>query len=677
MNGEGSSGAYPELLDDFYAESDELLGNVRAQLTAVENATAMRTKDAAALEALFRSIHSFKGISAMVGFRAAEQLAHATEGFLRHLTRGTVTLTSHGMELLFTATRRLEQMVTAHRLRQQIPGAAELMQELGPFGAAEIASEPPDTPPYQPPPRLDLARQLELLLQRGLAPWRCTFLPAPELDRRGIRVSLVRERLAAIGEIVSATPVVRPGGLIAFEFLVGLPAPPADPAEWERDGIFLHPVDSGSTDDVAALAGGATDGPVEGSGSPGLFIAPSHIVRVDLTRLDELMRITGEMVVHRSRLEERINHTAGDTTTLKEATAALTRSLRQLRAALMRVRLVPLAEILTRMPFVVRDLAQETGRQVRLVLEGQQTEIDKYLVERLKEPLLHLVRNAVSHGVEPAPEREAAGKPREGTLLLRARAAGDFVDIEIHDDGRGIDATEIAARASALGMAVPQELDDAAVLELLCAPGFSTRMAADRVAGRGVGMAVVRNAVRELGGRLRMTTKPGEGTQFTLRLPLTLSITESIIVSAGEQTCAVPQGSVDEIVQVAPEDIRRIKQTEVVPYKDGMLPLLRLNLLFGLEAPSRPRLSILVLSSERGSTGLVVDRVHTQREIVVSPLQDPLVQVPGVVGATDLGDGRPVLIIDPAAITSGVVRPRAATGTAGRKRPPQSAPAGP
>ncbi|MES2692115.1 MAG: chemotaxis protein CheW, partial [Verrucomicrobiota bacterium] len=294
------------------------------------------------------------------------------------------------------------------------------------------------------------------------------------------------------------------------------------------------------------------------------------------------------------------------------------------------------------------------------VLEGEETEIDKYLVERLKEPLLHLVRNAVSHGIEPPAERVAAGKPADATLTLRAFSSGQNVIIEIRDDGRGIDSQKIAARAAKLGLAVPDSPTEADILAILCQPGFSTRDEADLAAGRGVGMSVVHTTLRELGGLLSFESTVGAGTQFRLRLPLTLSIADTLIVSAGSQTCAVPQSFVEQVLQFEEAEVRTVKQVEVIPYRDGVLPLIRLGKVLGVSSQTRVRIPVLVIATERGSTGLVVDRIHAQREVVVRPMSDPLLQVRGISGATELGDGRPVLILDPTTLTGGAVRPHGA-----------------
>jgi len=386
------------------------------------------------------------------------------------------------------------------------------------------------------------------------------------------------------------------------------------------------------------------------------------MVRVDLNRLDELMRIAGEMVIHRSRLDaqlERLGASAGrpDLRGVQEVSGGLGRSLRELREAIMRVRMVRVAEIFARMPFVVRDLSRQTGKKVRLQLEGQDTAIDKYLIEKLKDPLLHLVRNAFSHGVESPEERATASKPEEATLGLKAAASGDSVVLQVRDDGRGINPMAIAQRARKLGLEVPEVLDNQSILDLLCAPGFSTREDADHVAGRGVGMAVVWGAIRELGGTLALESEEGRGTQFTLRLPLTLAIAETLIVSAAGQTCAVPQTFVTEVLHIQEAQLQIVNGIEAIAYRTGVLPIIRLAKLFQLRRAARTKLCVLVITSDRGSVGLLTEEILGRREVVVRALRDPLIRVPGITGATELGDGKPVLILDGSALTSGNVKP--------------------
>ncbi|ODU23506.1 MAG: hypothetical protein ABS95_03550, partial [Verrucomicrobia bacterium SCN 57-15] len=448
-------------------------------------------------------------------------------------------------------------------------------------------------------------------------------------------------------------------GVVVFEFVVGMKETPADITHWENEGL------------VAELFEQASEAEAEPSTVPDLasameahnpFLAPTHVVRVDLNRLDDLMRIVGEMVIQRSRFDEQIERSRRerqvlDLQRLQEVNTGLARSLRALRDGVMRVRLVSVAEIFARMPFVVRDLARDSNKKVRLILEGQQTEIDKYLIEQLKDPLLHLVRNSFSHGVETPEERRAAGKPEEATIFLKASTSGDSVILITGDDGRGIDREAVLREGVKAGLTTAESLDNNELLRILCSPGFSTRADADRAAGRGVGMAVVWNKIKELGGSLTLETERNRGSKFIIRLPLTLAIAEMLIVSAAAQTCAVPQSFVSEVLQVTEDEVRRVNGVEVIQYREGILPIIRLASFFGLRGQASARLSVLVLVSDRGSSGLLVDRIHGQKEVVVQALRDPLVQVPGVAGATELGNGRPVLILDGGALTSGAIRP--------------------
>jgi two-component system chemotaxis sensor kinase CheA len=267
------------------------------------------------------------------------------------------------------------------------------------------------------------------------------------------------------------------------------------------------------------------------------------------------------------------------------------------------------------------------------------------------EPLLHLVRNAVSHGIERPEKRLAQGKPAEGTLTLRASAAGDRIRIEVADDGAGIDVERVARRARAEGLLGPDEpLAADRLLEVLCSPGFSTRDGADLTSGRGIGMEVVAATVRTLGGELSVATESGRGTSFVIELPLTLMILDALLVGVGSQQMAVPQPALREIMQVDASSIVSFENNDVVAYRDGVLPLISLSRLFGLTVPRPQSVYVLVVGSEAAPAGLVVDQLRGLREIVVHPVSDPLVAIPGFGGATELGDGRVSLILDTAAL---------------------------
>jgi two-component system chemotaxis sensor kinase CheA len=326
----------------------------------------------------------------------------------------------------------------------------------------------------------------------------------------------------------------------------------------------------------------------------------------------------------------------------------------------MRIRLVQVGVVFERMQFVVRDLAREFDKDIRLHLVGGETEIDKLIVERIMDPLLHLVRNAISHGIETRAERQQAGKPPVATITLSAATVGDTVHIEVEDDGRGIDVDRVTARARELELIGPHdELDMLSLVDVICMPGFSTQEQVDRASGRGIGMAVVKNVVQELGGTIALETQRGRGTCFTLELPLTLAIMDALVVRVGSQTLAVPLPAVREVMELSPDAITHMENNEIMSYRGGVLPLIRLAQLFRISDSTARRWHALVVGSGQHAIGIVVDRIVAQREIVVHALADPLVQVPGISGATELGDGRVVLIADTAALARLAQRSRA------------------
>ena len=458
------------------------------------------------------------------------------------------------------------------------------------------------------------------------------------LIARGVNVDVVRSRLREVGEIVSASPMVTDEG-VRFRFLIAGPFDAVLAQRWLSDGMTCR------TLVIESVA--VPDALVERVGEH----AARHYVRVDLSKLDELMRMIGDLVILRARLADallKIEHhvPSGAWRSVQDNALGIERQLRELREGVMRVRLVPVGEIFRRMPFVVRDLARESGRRIRVELSGQHTEIDKFVVERMMDPVLHLVRNSVSHGLEPADERIAAGKPPEGKIELRASASGDLVRLEISDDGRGVDAQRVASRARELGLPVPTQLDDAAILDLICSPGFSTRDHSDHASGRGVGMDVVRHTIEDLGGTVRMESRPGVGTAFFIELPLTLAITDAFIAAIGSEIFAVPQSGVREVIEVEEAGIRLLEGGEIAVFRGSAMPVIRLSTLLAVPVEPRPRLHAFVVGTGQGAVGLLVDRIIGQREIVVRVAVDPLIQVDGVAGATDLGDGRAVLILD-------------------------------
>jgi two-component system chemotaxis sensor kinase CheA len=628
---------FDQFLDDYYAECDEHLFSIRRSLIVLENEVDTRTLDRAVLDNLFRSFHTLKGISGMVGLTAAEQLAHHLESYLRELRDGTVVLSQSGFEALVAGVSLLEDVINARRNDQPIPSLDLMIERMQTISPDSAKSETPESSPVKTDDGVKATR------------WLVEFTPTAELAERGVNVNSVRSRLQEIGEVVHAKPVVKGEGEIAFEFIVTADVDHATLVSLESDGLTFQP---------------APVEPAPRKESQAAVIAPASVVRVGLDRLDELMRIIGELVISRTRLEDQMAEIkrqvpASAWRSLQETSLGMGRQLRDLRESVMRVRMVQIGEMFERMTFVVRDLARESGKKIVVQLSGGETEIDKFLVERMMDPLMHLVRNAVSHGLETVAGREAQGKRSEGLLSLSAITAGERIVIKIADDGRGIDRNVVLATASARGLIDEgAALDDEALLDLICTPGFSTRDEADRESGRGVGMDVVKRATEELGGRMSLVTKVGHGTTFTIELPLTLAIAEALIVIVNGQRFAVPQSAVREVLEVESSSTNVLENNEIIPYRGKVLPLLRLARVFEMNHQRGDKFHVLVTGEETNPVGLAVDRILGQREIVVRAIKDPLAQSKGIAGATELGDQRVVLILDITALRQLAVKSR-------------------
>jgi len=627
---------FDQFLDDYYIECDEHLVSIRRSLVTLEDDVDARTIDRTLLDNFFRSFHTLKGISGMVGLGAAEQLAHHLESYLRELREGTIVLSGSGFQTLVAGVSLLENVINARRNDQPIPSIDDVVERLQAVSSDSAMSdgETSTATPEQEASASDVTATR----------WQVEFTPTAELAERGVNVNSIRARLQETGQLVQAKPVIKGAGEIAFEFIVATNADETMLAGFEADGLTFKPapVDSAA--------------PRIKDSQPVPTIAPASVVRVDLDRLDELMRIIGDLVISRTRLEEQLNELkpvapAAAWRSLQETNHGIGRQLRDLRESVMRVRMVQIGESFERMTFVVRDLARENGKKIIVQLSGGETEIDKFLVERMMNPLMHLVRNAVSHGLETVAEREAQGKRSEGLLSLSATTAGEVIVIKIADDGRGIDRSLVIQRAKARGLDQPNAaIDDAALLELICTPGFSTRDQADRESGRGVGMDVVKKATQELGGRISLTTNAAEGTTFTIELPLTLAIAEAFIVSVNDQRFAVPQSGVREVLEVESASTKVLENNEIIPYRGKVLPLLRLARVFEMNYQRRDSFHVLVIGEDTNAVGLAVDRILGQREIVIRAIKDPLAQTKGIAGATELGDQRVVLILDISAL---------------------------
>lgn len=635
MSAPGGGEFFEQFIEDYFAECEEHLSTARRVLLELERLPPADKASVAARQELSRSLHTLKGLSGMVGVTSAEHVAHTLEDGLRAIERAGTRFDAKLVDTLLSGVDLLERCVAARRTGGTGPDTTTDAREI--LASIERIAQRDSAPVGE------AVRPAATAGERRAVTYRFAFNPSPTLMQRGINVETIRGRLKELGTLIDGRARVVSGG-VAFDFSVAVPADREPDPSWRDDGMEWTAVAP------VAPAGDSSEAPRRAAP------AAASVVRVELGRLDAVMRLVGDLVTTRARLDDALRHSNGKEAraawdVVEEANALMERQLRQLREGVMRIRLVQVGEVFERLRFAVRDAARESGKQVSVELDGQGTEIDKLVVDRILEPLLHLVRNAVSHGIETPEERLAKGKPAEGRLVLRAAPSGDRILVHVEDDGGGIDVAEVESHARASGLlAAGESLDPASLLDILCAPGFSTHGGVDRTSGRGVGMDAVRAAVRALAGDLTLQTTPGRGTSFSIELPLTLMIIDAVIVEVSRQYFAVPQLVLREILQIEAASVVTFESNEVIPYRGAVLPLLSLSPLFGLSDDPRSSRYVLVIGTEAEPMGLLVDRLHGLREIVVQPVVDPLVSVPGIAGATQLGDGRVSLILDSAAV---------------------------
>ena len=384
---------------------------------------------------------------------------------------------------------------------------------------------------------------------------------------------------------------------------------------------------------------------------------PTDTIRVEVQRLDSLMDLVGELVLGRNRLLQLVSDMKSTDDTdellreLSETNAQVDFITTELQTAVMHTRMVQIGRVFNKFPRVVRDLAKEFGKEIDLIIEGEETELDKSLVEEISDPLVHLVRNAADHGLELPEVREAAGKPRRGRMSLAAAHEGNHVVIEIEDDGAGIDVERVKKKAIERGLVTEKEaaeMTDSRAFELLFRAGFSTAKKVSKVSGRGVGMDVVKTNISRLNGTINITSTPGQGSRFTLKLPLTLAIIQSLLVRVGVETFAIPLHSVIEVVGLHDEDISTIRGREVITLREQVLPLMRIGEVLDVDGytPDKTRTFAVIVGIAHHRLGLVVDALTGQKEIVIKPLGNYLKKVAGVAGSTIMGDGRVIMILD-------------------------------
>jgi two-component system, chemotaxis family, sensor kinase CheA len=630
-----------ELSVTFFAECEECLDQLESGLLSLESTAA---DVAAVVDDVFRAAHSIKGGAGSFSFTELSALAHALESVLDDFRSGRSEPTQESRAALLSSVDLLRIALAlrkhGNRLETDI-----VEQHCALLDALRVTERESSTPKASKAPSV---------------PYRVSFRPLPRLLETGNEpVRLLRE-LAKLGQARVEVDTERLPALEAqcttecyLSWEVGLSGAGVDQAAIED--VFTW-VDSDAELSIEPAAPPAAPPPPERDATATPTAPALASIRVGVDKIDLLINMVGELVITQSMLGQLEHDSPLDARRveqLREGLDLLARSTRALQESVMQLRSVPISLVFNRFPRLVHDLAQQLGKQVVLEVSGESTEIDKTVVEKLGDPLIHLVRNSLDHGLETPAERLSAGKPVAGVLELRAYHSGGDVVVEVRDDGRGLDRDKLLRRGRERGLVGPDETpSDEAIRELIFAPGFSTAKEVSDVSGRGVGMDVVRRNVEALGGNILVDSSLGKGTRIVLRLPVTLAIIDGQLLRVGEQSYVVPLLSIVESVQVEPRAVVRYQgKRELYRFRERLIPMVETGRLLGLPGwKPAPSSLMVIVETEAGHLGLLVDELFGQQQVVVKSLETNYEPVVGLVGATILGDGSVVLILDTAAI---------------------------
>jgi len=625
------------LIHDYVTECDELMQRLDQDLVALETSPS----DADLLNRIFRAFHTIKGTSGFLGFTQVAEITHIAEDVLNLLRQGGAQATRHTMDVLLATLDQMREMIGDIRGGVSRSYSVEgLVADLKGLLVPGANGSPAGTAAAPPAPAKPLAAEISKPTPQG---------PEP------------------------AAGVVPPLGEILVESGKTTPLDVYRAAEKQAEGdprrIGEILVEQGAAKPADVL--NALKIQEKAGGAQRAQAGEGRTIRVDVTKLDELVNLVGELVLERNRLAHLSKMFSGNQVSAEQFESAFLQSTArlgfitdELQTAGLRTRMVSVDTVFRRFPRMVRDLAGALGKQVDLVIRGEDTELDKTIVEEISDPLVHLLRNSLDHGIELPAVRQATGKDPKGTVRVEARQEGDNIIIEIADDGAGMDPVRLSKKALEKGLFTQEQLAAMSrreILDMIFLPGFSTAEKVSDVSGRGVGMDVVRSNMKKLNGTVELESELGRGSCVRLRLPLTLAIVPVLLVSVSKETYALPLRSIVETVRVRASEIHSANATEMLRLRDRMVPVCWLHraLASASELPKdTDLLRVVILSAGERRIGMVVDGLLGQEETVIKPLSTHLRDVPGLSGATISGDGEVRLMLDPAGLL-GLVESRA------------------
>jgi two-component system chemotaxis sensor kinase CheA len=669
-------------LKDFLAESEEIINQLSLELVTLSDSADRGECDPDVVNSIFRSAHSLKGLAGMFGFTGIAELAHNLENLLDLLRLGKIPVTQSTVNVLFDSLELLGVLVRAAETDSateiEISGAVERINS-----CISGSLETPEVSPLEslglPAKVLNALTEYEehrLLTNISKGKKIYSLVVSYSLETFDRELSELSDALKKSGEVISTLPSAE-GNMetsISFEILFGSEYETSDiRALTGRDEITITPLGSVPRKDPPALPSLHPAEPPSGISPVIVGVADeqamtaksvSRTMRVDIGKLDELMNIVGDLILSHSTVADlsvrlRSHGFSSLAVDLGKAAKGLERKLNELQKRVMDIRMTPVGQLFEKMSRIVRKVSREQGKKVELRIFGADTELDKMIIEDISDPLMHIIRNSIDHGIETPAARKRLGKDEKGTIRLSSCQKGNHVVIEVEDDGGGIDIQRVKRKAVEAGhIGDGEDISDKEVLELLFLPGLSTAETVSEISGRGVGMDVVRNNIEALSGMVDIDSEKGRGTRVTITLPITLAIIKALLITAAGRSYAVPIASVQETLALESKNIITVERKEVMQLRDTTLPLLRLSRFFSIDEGAAPLdcYYVIVVGLADKRVGIVVDDLLGQQDIVIKSLGDTFKGIRGVSGAADLGDQRTILVLDVGGIINEATR---------------------
>lgn len=667
-----------QYMDMFLDESHEHLQSLNDGLLSLED----NMEDTSVVNEIFRNAHTLKGMSATMGYNKIAELTHEMEDVLDLIRKEQLKLNEDIIDTLFKCVDSLGQMIDSvgNGESEDVVDVSDLVKKLSSISkpdkagaAAPAAPAAADAKASVAAPTIELSDVdkdvIKQAAETGLQAIHIKVTLADTCLLKSARSYMVMNALDELGDVIKSVPSAEDLEQEKFDHSFDVVLITASEEKAVQDAVnSISEISKVETNVIkideekkaapaapaakaaapAPVKKAAAPAPAKKAAAPAKKVHHSQSVRVDIEKLDTLMNLMGELVINKVRLEQiGQTHRLADLTETLEQMDRVTTDLQNI---VMKVRMVPVSSVFNRFPRMVRDIAKELNKEINLTIEGEETELDRTVIDEIGDPIMHLLRNSCDHGVEEPDEREAKGKPRAGEVGLIARHEGNNVVIMVTDDGAGIDAAKIRAKAVEKGMVTQEEadkMDDAEAVRLIFLPGFSTADHISDISGRGVGMDVVRSKIEALSGHVDVETKIDEGSVFKIKLPLTLAIIQAMLVKVQEEMYAIPLGSIDSTINIQEDEIKTVQNKEVIVLRGEIIPIIRMEKM--LQVPhvkDSDETFVVVVHTGDAKAGIVVDNLIGQQEIVIKTLGSLFTGLKMFSGATVLGDGRVALILD-------------------------------